>query len=129
METARGVQFNLRIRRCYKKRTRDIFFSTPVDAGLSGIVNRGNQRRNAENIPGVKEISCGNQITRQLRCRRLLDAVEPESFYENFESGIEQAKRYGFFEQYRVLDGGVLTAVDGVWFQPSEKVHCGHVYI
>ncbi|MDR1229996.1 MAG: hypothetical protein LBK61_01200 [Spirochaetaceae bacterium] len=91
-----------------------------------GSLNRGKQRKNAENIPGVKEIPCGSQITRQLRCRRLLDVAEPEVFNENFETGIEQAERYGVLEQYKVLDGGVLTAVDGVWFQPSEKASCNH---
>jgi hypothetical protein len=34
-------------------------------------LDRGNQRKNAENILGVKEIPCNNQIT------RLLDEIEP----------------------------------------------------
>jgi hypothetical protein len=29
-------------------------------------------------------------------------------------------------DQYGVLDGGVLIAADGVWFQWSGKVQCGH---
>jgi hypothetical protein len=41
-----------------------------------------------------------------------LDVVEPEEFHENVETGIEQAERYGVLEQYQVLDGGVLIAVD-----------------
>jgi hypothetical protein len=83
-------------------------------------LDRGNQRKNAGNILGVKEIPCGNQTT------RLLDEAEPEGFDENFKTGIRQAEEYGVLDQYRVLDGGVLVAVDGVWFQTSEKVHCGH---
>ena len=27
-------------------------------------------------------------------------------------------------EGYRVLDGGVLTALDGVWYHSSENIHC-----
>jgi hypothetical protein len=56
----------------------------------------------------------------------LLDAVEPEGFDENFKAGIQQAEGYRVLDQYKVLDGGVLIAVDGVWFQSSEKVHCSH---
>jgi hypothetical protein len=44
--------------------------------------------------------------------------------------GRRQAERYGVLEQYKALDGGVLIAVDGVWFQSSEKVcreHCLHI--
>jgi hypothetical protein len=88
--------------------------------GYQESLNRGNQRQNMENILEVKDIPCNNQIT------RLLDVVEPEVFYKNFETGIEQAEKYEVLEQYRVLDGGVLIAVDGVWFQSSEKVSCDH---
>ena len=28
-------------------------------------------------------------------------------------------------EGYRVLDGGVLTALDGVWYHASENIRCG----
>jgi hypothetical protein len=68
----------------------------------------------------VKEIPCNNQIT------RLLDEAEPELFDKNFKTGIRQAEGYGVLEQYRVLEGGVLLAVDGVWFQSSEKVPCDY---
>jgi hypothetical protein len=81
-------------------------------------LERGNQRKNAENILKVKEIPCNNQIT------RLLDRVEPSWFDETFKEGMGQAEAYGVLDQYKVLDGGVLIAVDGVWFQSSEKVHC-----
>ena len=88
--------------------------------GYQESLERGNQRKNAENILNVKEIPCNNQIT------RLLDEAGPEGFDENFKRGIEQAEEYGVLDQYRVLDGGVLIAVDGVWFQSSGKVHCDH---
>jgi hypothetical protein len=44
-------------------------------------LGRGNQRDNAENILGVKEIPCNNQIT------RLLDEAGPEGFDGNFKAG------------------------------------------
>ena len=83
-------------------------------------LDRGNQRKNAENILGVKEIPCNNQIT------RLVDEVETREFDNNFKDGIALAEKYGVLEQYKVLDGGVLIAMDGVWFHSSEKVRCDH---
>ena len=83
-------------------------------------LGRGTQRKNAENILKVKEIPCGNQIT------RLIDVVEPDECAGNFKDGIRLAEEYGALEQYKVLNGGVLIALDGVWFHSSEKVHCGH---
>jgi hypothetical protein len=83
-------------------------------------LDRGNQRKNIENMLNVKEIPCNNQIT------RLLDGVEPEEFDENFKEGISLAEQYGVFEPYKVLDGGVLIALDESWFHSSEKVHCDH---
>jgi hypothetical protein len=68
----------------------------------------------------VKEIPCNNQIT------RLIDEVEPREFDENFKNCVKLAQEYGVFEQYKALEDGVLIALDGVWFQSSEKVHCNH---
>ncbi|GHU94230.1 hypothetical protein FACS189479_06700 [Spirochaetia bacterium] len=61
-------------------------------------LDRGNQRKNAENILNVKRIPCNNQIT------RLIDGIKPEAFEENFKDGIGLAEKHGVFEQYRVLD-------------------------
>jgi hypothetical protein len=45
-------------------------------------LDRGNRRRNAENMLNVKGIPCNNQIS------RLPDGVAPERFDGNFERGI-----------------------------------------
>jgi hypothetical protein len=73
-----------------------------------------------KNILKVKEIPCSNQMT------RLIDVAPPEECGENFKEGIALAEEYGCLEQYKVLDGGVLIALDGVWFHTPEKVHCDH---
>ncbi|MDR1957195.1 MAG: hypothetical protein LBQ30_10125 [Treponema sp.] len=80
--------------------------------------DRGNQRKNAENILKVKEISCNNQIT------RLIDGIAPGEFDGNFKDGLGLAEQYGVLDHYQVLDSGVLIALDGVWYHSSEKVHC-----
>jgi hypothetical protein len=54
--------------------------------GYQESLERGNQRKNAENILKVKEIPCNTQIT------RLVDEAAPEGFDENFKRGIEQAE-------------------------------------
>jgi len=36
------------------------------------------------------------------------------------------AQRSGVINEYRVLDGGVLLAIDGVWYFDSWKINCAH---
>jgi hypothetical protein len=36
------------------------------------------------------------------------------------------AEEAGALKEYRVLDGGVLLAIDGLWRYASQKVRCGH---
>jgi hypothetical protein len=57
---------------------------------------------------------------------RLIDGIAPGEFDENFRDGLSLAEKYGVLEQYQVLDGGVLIALDGAWYHSSEKVRCGH---
>jgi hypothetical protein len=83
-------------------------------------LGRGKRRKTAENILKVKEISCNNQIT------RLIDGIAPGEFDWNFRDGLGFAEKYGVFEQYSVPAGGVLIALDGVWYHSSEKARCGH---
>ncbi|GMO16398.1 MAG: hypothetical protein Ta2A_26030 [Treponemataceae bacterium] len=82
--------------------------------------DRGNLRKNAEKMLKVKEIPCSNQIT------RLIDEVDPDECAENFKDGLKLAKESGVLEQYKALGGGVLIALDGVWFHSSKKVRCDH---
>jgi hypothetical protein len=54
----------------------------------------------------VREIPSNNQIT------RLLDNLEPEWFAETLNNNLRLAEKYEALEEYRVLDGGVLIALD-----------------
>jgi hypothetical protein len=83
-------------------------------------LDRGNQRKNAENILKVQEIPCNDQIM------RLIDGIEPGVFDGNFCGGLRLTEEYSGLEQYHVLDGGVLIAPDGVWYHSSERTHCEH---
>jgi hypothetical protein len=55
------------------------------------------------------EIPGGNQIL------TLLDGIEPSMMGEVFEKNLQIADEAGIIERYRVLDGGVLLALEGVY--------------
>lgn len=78
------------------------------------------QRNNMQSIFGVKEIPSDTQI------KTLLDRIEPDQFGEVFNESLKTAEEKKLLEEYRVLDGGVLLALDGVWYHSSEKIHCKH---
>jgi hypothetical protein len=43
-----------------------------------------------------------------------------------FEEGLKTADEQGVLKEYRVLGGGVLIPLDGVWYHSSERIHCEH---
>jgi hypothetical protein len=53
-----------------------------------------------------------------------MDQIPPEQFSGIFTTTLEIAGGAGLLEGYRVLDGGVLIALDGAWYHASEKIHC-----
>jgi hypothetical protein len=58
--------------------------------------------------------------------RNLLDGVTPGTFAPVFTGALEIAEKSGVMQTYRVLDDGVLLAIDGVWYHASEKIQCEH---
>jgi hypothetical protein len=52
--------------------------------------------------------------------------VEPEGFAETFNHNLTPAEKYGALEEYRVLEGGVLIALDGAWHHSAQNVYCEH---
>jgi hypothetical protein len=61
-----------------------------------------------------------------MQITRLLDGLEPERFSGVFTDNLKPAEQYQGLEGYRVLDGGVLIALDGVWHFSSGNIHCEH---
>jgi hypothetical protein len=96
------------------------FFQHPSILGFQRAMKKRQRRNNMETLFKVKEIPCDNEI------RSLLDRVEPYSFREVFSKDLVLAAREGVIDQYRVLDGGILLALDGTWYFASQKVHCKH---
>ena len=63
-------------------------------------------RNNLETVFGVSEIPTDTQI------RTVLDQTEPEQLSPLFNSTLKTTDEAGLLEGYRVLDGGVLIALE-----------------
>lgn len=63
---------------------------------------------------------CSEQI------KNVADEVDPSALSPVFERVIGYAQENGIVEQYKVLDDGVLIALDGVQCFSSENIHCEH---
>ncbi|MDR0409682.1 MAG: hypothetical protein LBH18_04720 [Spirochaetaceae bacterium] len=78
------------------------------------------RRNNMETLFGVSEIPCDNKI------QELMDGIEPGALSGVFIDNLRTAEGVGALKEYRVLDGGVLLAIDGLWYHASQKVWCDH---
>ena len=96
------------------------FFLHPSLLDFQRTMQERRKRNNLETLFGVREAPSDNQI------RTLLDGIEPSLLGEVFERDLRIAEEAGILEQYRVLDGGVLLAMDGLWYYASKEIHCEH---
>jgi len=94
------------------------FFQHPSLLDFQRKMQEKQRRNNLESMFGVHEIPSDTQI------RTLLDRIEPDSFGGVFNESLQEAETRGALAGYRVLDGGVLLALDGVWYHASENIHC-----
>jgi hypothetical protein len=96
------------------------YFLHPSLLNFQQEMQRKMKRNNLERLFGVRDIPCTEQI------KNILDNIAPAALAEVFDEGIHLADREGVLEGYRVLDGGVLIPLDGVWYHASENIHCEH---
>ena len=73
-----------------------------------------------ESMFGIRKIPGDTQI------RNILDPILPEQFGSAFNESLYVADEYKILQMFRVLDGGVLIALDGVWYYLSENISCKH---
>jgi hypothetical protein len=83
-------------------------------------MHRKHKRSNLETLFGVHNIPCSDQMT------NIIDGIESGGLGAVYEQVHQTAKEQGLIDGYRVLDGGVLIALDGTWTFASEKIHCEH---
>jgi hypothetical protein len=96
------------------------FFQHPSLLDFQKSMKRRRKRNNVETLFGEVAIPSDNQI------RTLLDGIEPGSLSDVFNNSVRIADTAGAIAPYRVLDGGVLLALDGLWYYSSEEIHCKH---
>jgi hypothetical protein len=78
------------------------------------------KRDNVRSLFAVQGIPSDNQI------RNIADGIEPAALGGVFNGTLEAARQSGVIDEYRVLDGGVLLPLDGVWYFSSENIRCDH---
>jgi len=96
------------------------FFQHPSMLDFQITMKQKWKRCNLETVMGVKEIPSNVQIT------TLLDGIDPDSLSSVFNKNLHTVDKWGGLKDFRYLDGGVLLALDGVWYFSSEQIHCDH---
>jgi hypothetical protein len=86
------------------------FFQHPSLLDFQRAMKERKKRNNVETLFGVTEIPSDNQI------RTLLDGIAPQSLGEVFGRTLRTADEAGAIQPYRVLEGGILLAPDGLWY-------------
>ena len=94
------------------------FFQYPSMLDFQISMKQKWKRCNLETVMGVKEIPSNVQIT------TLLDGIDPDSLSSVFNKNLHTVDKWGGLKDFRYLDGGVLLALDGVWYFSSEQIHC-----
>ena len=96
------------------------FFQYPSLLDFQRKMQEQRRRNNMETVFRVHEIPSDTQI------RNVLDRIAPEQFGSVFNESLNIAEEHGVLKMFRVLDGGVLIALDGVWYHSSENISCNH---
>jgi hypothetical protein len=96
------------------------YFQFPSFLRYMSEMQNKRKKSNAQSLLGIGELPSDAQV------RNLLDGVRPETFAPVFTEALRIAEESGVMQTYRVLDEGVLIAIDGVWYHASEKIHCEH---
>jgi hypothetical protein len=96
------------------------FFQFPSLLRYMREMQEQEKRDNVQNLFDVGGIPSDNQI------RNIVDEIEPSVITPVFNETLKVAQQSGVVNEYRVLDGGVLLAIDGVWYFSSSKIRCPH---
>ena len=78
------------------------------------------KRDNVQSLFDVNGIPSDNQI------RNIIDEIEPSAISPVFNDTLKVTQHSGVIDEYRVLDGGVLMPLDGVWYFHSQNIYCDH---
>jgi hypothetical protein len=96
------------------------FFQFPSLLRYMREMREREKRDNVQSLFDVQGIPSDNQI------RNIVDGIEPSAISGVFNGTLKAARQSGVINEYRVLDGGVLLAIDGLWYFSSGNIHCLH---
>ncbi len=96
------------------------FFQHPSMLDFQRVMKDKRKRSNLETMMKVKEIPSNVQIT------TLLDTINPDSVSTVFDENLHRLDEMETLKEFRCLEGGVLLALDGLWYFSSETIHCEH---
>jgi len=114
--TGRNSQYTLKD--VIKSTLAAFFFQYPSLLCFQKNMKAKLRRNNMESLFKVDKIPSDTQM------RTLLDGIQPDQFGSVFNESLRLAARHKILDSYRVLDGGVLIALDGVWYHLSGKINC-----
>jgi hypothetical protein len=97
-----------------------LYFQHPSMLSFQQEMEKKHKRNNLETLFGVTRIPCGEQI------KNIVDGIAPNELEGAFENALQIAGEQGIMDDYRVLAGGILIALDGVWYFSSKEIHCEH---
>jgi hypothetical protein len=97
-----------------------LFFQFPSLLRYMREMQDREKRDNVQSLFDVKGIPSDNQI------RNIVDQIPPSVINPVFNQTLEVAQQSGVINEYRVLEKGVLLAIDGLWYFSSEHIHCTH---
>jgi hypothetical protein len=96
------------------------YFLHPSLLNFQQTMKQRFKRCNLETLFRVKEIPTSN------RMRDILDEIEPSGLAPVMDYGLELAREQGVLDSYRVLEGEIPVAIDGVWYFSSQEIQCPH---
>lgn len=113
-----------------EKKTRhgmhDVFMSAFAmmffqDPSLLEFQQRMEDEAHANNLKNLFQVS---SIPRDTQMREVIDHVDPEGLAPLFDDFFRPLQRGKHLEQYRVLGGRCVVAIDGSQYFTSEKISC-----
>ena len=90
------------------------------DESLLEFDGRREKPENLKKLYQIENIPCDTQM------RTILDKVEPEALRPVYKSVVQELQRGKVLEQFQVLGGHYVVAVDGTGYFSSRVVHCEH---
>ena len=96
------------------------FFQFPSLLRYMREMEEQEKRDNVQSLFDVQGIPSDNQI------RNVVDGIAPSSLSGVFNETLKATVPSGVIKECRVLDGGVLIAIDGLWYFSSGNIHCPH---